>query len=197
ACSDMLGASLWMAAVALLVGRRRVGALVAGGACAGLAALTRYNLASVVPASLVLLATARVRGSAFAWWGAGCAVVLVPFTLDALASGHPPGAGLFHDASFYLSDAPQELLERRTGGLEAAPAAPTAAAPRNVVAAFATRALAGIPRHLVADARVLLGWPTAPLVLADVASLVAARRARLPPPFMPFTALRFPLPPPL
>jgi hypothetical protein len=175
ATSDMAGFALWTGAAALLLEGGGAAATLAAGALAGLAALTRYNLAVLLPAGLVVLALARQRGErkrALVRFSAAFAIAVLPFTLWATLQGHPPGAVLLQDAGFYLTDAPQVALEQRVAHPDGVSTPSTHAGIGQVV----TRAMSGLPLHVGADARVLLGFPVTALVVLGLAWATLRKR---------------------
>ena len=182
--TDMLSFACFSLGLALLLVRRDVPGALAGGAAAGAAALTRYNLASLFPGALVVWLARRpwrVAGRGAAAFALAFLAVVGAFTIPSIRSGHRPGATLLHDAGFYLEDAPATRLEERYGGGEPAP--PSAAPAQHL----ALRALTGLATHAREDAMTLLGWPVAALVLIGLAWLLATRAAgplaELAPPF--------------
>src|SRR6185295_14787563 len=132
------------------------------------------------PAALLFLWLAPPRDSTrrvgFAWLLVVFVIVVAPFTIWAVAAGHPPGAGLVRDASFYLSESPERTLEARFQ--ELAPGG-SGAAGASSGSALAARIARGVPSHLGSDARVLLGWPIAALAAFGLGWIVARRRSRV------------------
>ena len=191
ACGDMLGAAWTMVCVwTLLSGRAPAGTVGAAlaGLFTGLAALTRYNLVCLVPAGLVVLLFDKTRSR---WAASGAFLVAflaltVPFTLAAMSAGHLPGETLMRDASFYLGDSPSAELERRYsgGGREDLRAG-------GEWVLVAMRFATGVPSHLMGDAKTLLGWPVAGLVLVGFVGIAASRRLRTLAPFAPFALFGF------
>jgi len=192
ACGDMLGAA-WMMACMWVLLSKRVPAKAAGAALAGmfaaLGALTRYNLLCLLPAGLVVLLLERgqARWTASGAFLAAFLALAVPFTLAAMSGGHLPGETLMRDASFYLGDSPSLELERRIGG-GGGRMDPRVGGSWGLVA---KRFAAGVPSHLVGDAKTLLGWPVAGLVLVGLVGLAASRRLAVLAPFAAFAAFGF------
>jgi hypothetical protein len=180
ATTDMLGGALWTVAAVALLASRQSRVLMAAGAAAALATLTRYNLLTIVPAGLVLVLVTRdplrERFRAAVVFGGAFLAVVAPFVIASQVTGHPLGETLLKDAGFYLNEAPDRALESRYRLLDQMVQPDTTAtlAPVHAVSRF----LIGVPRHLAADARTLLGWPVAALIVLSIASLGATRRAR-------------------
>jgi hypothetical protein len=153
------------AAAALFAGRRP--RPLAAGLAAGLAILTRYTSAFLVPLALVVLAArgGGRRGRLLAY-ALGLALSLGPWTLYSLSRGHVPGEGLVRNRAFYASDSAtrnrQDLPSDAT-----VPAAAGEPLPR----VLARR----VAEHAARDAKELLGWPCAALAAAG---LVLALRPR-------------------
>ena len=188
ASTDMLSFGCFALALALLLGHCGTPAAIIGGAVAGLAALTRYNLASLVPGALLVWLARRPWPSgvrAAAGFALGFAVVVGAFAIPAARSGHIPGAMLFREARWYLEDAPAMRLEERYGPVNPSPATP---APPELAERLASRTLTGLATHARDDARLLLGWPVAGLVLSGLVWLIATRATgplgALAPPFV-------------
>jgi len=187
--NDMLAlALLSLSAWASLALRGRWAPALAGIAAA-LAALTRYNLVSVLAAGALFYAL-RPRGrrlADLARFACGAALVLLPWTLASLASGHVPGALLVRDRGFYMGADPAATLEQRYRDLgNGAAAAARAAGGSGGLAGTARRVALGLPAHLRGDAMQLLGLPFALLSLAGLALVLAWRRTRELAPFAPF-----------
>lgn len=193
ATTDMLGASLALAGMAVVLaldGRR---AAAAGGALVALAAMTRYNLVSFVPAGVVALLLAggewRPRWVSAGAFLAGFLVLVAPFTIWTVSSGHPPGLPLLQNADFYTSETPGTDIERAFRDLTAP--AKTHGDPAPSRPPLVMRTVSGVGTHLAGDARELLGWPVAALVVVALAALVAARSATPLVPYAPFVAFAF------
>lgn len=181
--TDMLALGLQGGSVALLVAaggaRRSAGA----GALAALATLTRYNAAAIVPAALLHLLVldrrpAALRRHAAIAYLAGFLALAVPWTALSVANGHVPGEGLVRNAAFFSAStgAERNVQDRLVDeGAARSPAATAAASPL-------ARLTMNAPDHLREDAKRLLGWPVAALVLLGVLSLAlpGALRAWLP-----------------
>lgn len=179
--SDMLSFAFFSLALAALFATRNSGGVVAGGLAAALATLTRYNLASVVPGALVVLLGRSPRRAGMlgaALFAAVFALALAPLGIAAVRSGSVPGAGLLKDASLYLDDAPARTIEALYGprGGAATNSTPTGAGA--IASRFAWRTVTGVLGHARDDARLLLGWPAAALIVVSLAWLIAARAIR-------------------
>jgi hypothetical protein len=189
----MLASALAIGCAWAMLAGRRVGGPILAGVLAGLAALTRYNLVVLVPAAAVVAIVwpaGRKRLATVALLVGTFLLVTLPFVIAAVRSGHPPGETLFRDAAYYMEDSPESVVERRfatgfSGSPGAEPDAPLP--PPNVLA----RTLTGIPSHLIADARSLLGWPVAALVVVGLGALLVTRRAASLLPFAVFGAGTF------
>ncbi len=168
--------ALW----ALLAWRHRAAPWVAG-AAAALAVLTRYNSAFLLPGAVAAMLLdperdAPARRRALVAWFAAFTIVLLPWTAVSRLNGHWPGEALFANASFFASSsaAARNAQDARDAG--------EAGGGEAVRSGALARALANVPAHLHDDARQLLGWPAAVLVLlgAAAAALSRERRAWLP-----------------
>ncbi len=184
-----------LAAWALVAAPRRGGAVLAG-VLAGLATLTRYNLATLLPAGALMLALdvrreGRERVRAIAGFAAGAAIVIAPFTLASLAAGHVPGFTLLRDRGYYEAADPAAVLENRyrdmAAGIGAAPPADAVVPERTWPERFAS----GLLPHLRDDALLLLGLPATALALAGLTVAFARRRARVFLPLVPLAAFTF------
>ena len=176
ATTDMLSFAGFSAGLAALLAGSGLRSAAGAGLSAGLAALTRYNLASLLPGALLTWLGRRPWSRALAGALLLVAVftaVITPFTVASLRAGHVPGVTLVRDAGFYLDESPATTLEERYGR----PAPDRSTAPVRADA-IARRLLTGIATHTVADARTLLGWPAALLALAGLIWSLARRRAR-------------------
>src|SRR5262249_35487660 len=114
------------------------------------------------------------RRPALIRWLAAFAIVAAPWTALSVAHGHWPGEALFSNATFYASSSPLErtVQDRPEGPATATPGA--SAGSRGLVA----RVAANTPAHLAADARDVLGWPTAALCALGIVMLASERRLR-------------------
>jgi hypothetical protein len=184
ATTDALSVMLQSASVFALLGARGARGPLWAGLLAGLAILTRYNLAYLIPASLACLwlfpAERDVpRRRAFGAWALGCAVVLIPWTAFSLARGHIPGEGLFLNYGFYSQSAGARHVQDW-------PEAVRDTASRSTFIDLVRRDGVGLVarlardagQHLVRDLGGLIGWLTAALagLGAAVAWLRAGRR---------------------
>ena len=189
ASADMMSFAFFSIAVAALLGARDRDSVALSGFAAGLAALTRYNLLSFLPAAIVVLlarlprsptasvapspgAAARFRHAAL--FTSIFIVAWLPFVVLGARSNSLPGAGLFKDAGLYLGDTPAATIEALYGP----GSAPTARPAPVGAAALATRLGTGIVTHLRDDAMVLVGWPAAALALVSLAWLISMRASR-------------------
>lgn len=195
ATGDMLSFALFSLAFTIALTRDGRGSLAVAGIIAGLAALARYNLVTLVPGVALSwmgwpIRAARLRRAG--WFVAPALLVLgICFTLGARA-GHPPGLGLVSDASLYLGDQPAAAIERQFApGSAAEPAPALTEDPRAMAARLAARLPGGALRQVRSDAATLLGWPVAALALAGLAWVVGSRRAAPLAGLLPTFALTF------
>ena len=200
ATTDMLAAALQGACLLALLGARGRFAPLVSGALAGLAALTRYNAAVLLPAGLACIAwpgavasgthgtAASVpegaerprRMRAAALFLLGFVAVLAPWLAYSLPQGQVPGAMLVRNFVYYATPDAARNTQDWPGDLTG-PEAPTTSLGellRRDSGALAIKALRAIPEHLAQDAGVLLGWPIAALCLLGVPLLIAERRSR-------------------
>ncbi len=178
ATTDALSVALQSASVFALLAMRGRRAPLWAGLLAALAILTRYNLASLIPASLLCLwlpgVTEHPRRAAWTWL-LGLGAVLVPWTAYSLARGHVPGEGLLSNFGFYADTRALRQVQ------DWMPAARDTAAKigffevvrRDGPGLVEKWGRAGAD-HLVRDLGTLVGWPAA--ALAGVAILAAAVR---------------------
>jgi len=164
---------------ALLAWRGRAAPWVAG-ATAALATLTRYNSAYLLPGAVAFLLAfgeepPAVRRATLVRWLAAFAIVMAPWTIGSAAHGHWPGEDLVSNATFYANPSARERnVQDRPEGRPAGEAEAAPADRRGLIA----RLIANVPAHLVEDARLVLGWPTAVLCALGLVILLAERRAR-------------------
>lgn len=206
ATTDMLAIGLQAACLFALLGSRWRFAVLAAGALAGLAALTRYNAAVMLPAGLLCIAwpgalagavhAGTGRGSAggaahgttrppsrkraAALFLAGFALVTAPWLVYSLSQGQVPGAMLVRNFVYYATpDAARNTQDwpGDLGGREV-PTTSLGELLQRDAGAFVMRALGAIPEHLAQDGGVLLGWPVAILCLLGLAFLISERRFR-------------------
>jgi tetratricopeptide (TPR) repeat protein len=172
ATTDMLACALQAASILTLFAGSGRRTLIASGAFAALATLTRYNSVALVPAALLYLAvTARgTRARSMANYLTGFGVPALGWLAFSIARGTVPGAdlvrhfGFYRDASFdrNIQDAPLAGLAAPARGGEGA-------------AGILIGTLRNIPAHLVREGRELLGWPLAALALVGLIAAFGAR----------------------
>jgi tetratricopeptide (TPR) repeat protein len=186
ATTDMLAIGLQAACLFALLGARARFAPLVSGALAGLAALTRYNAAVLLPAGLLCIAwpgavAGASRKRTAALFLAGFAAVAAPWLIYSLSQGQVPGAMLVRNFVYYATPDAARNTQDLPGDLDA-PATPTTSLGdllQRDAGALVMRALGAIPNHLAQDAGVLLGWPVATLCLLGLALLISERRFRL------------------
>jgi tetratricopeptide (TPR) repeat protein len=184
ASTDMLAVAWWSAALFALAGMRGSRAPFVAGLFAALAALTRYSCAVLLPAGALALFLwpregALRRAQVVAFVG-GFALLVLPWTLLALARGHVPGEPLLRYFSFYANPSSDRSVQ------DLGPAvADSARAYRSLgellrrdPVALAGQMLGNIPRHLALDARDMLGWRVSILAALGVVLAVARRSGR-------------------
>ena len=183
ATTDMLALALQAACLLALLGSRARFAPLVSGALAGLAALTRYNAAVLVPAGLLCIAwpgavAGASRKRAAALFLAGLAAVAAPWLIYSLSQGQVPGAMLVRNFVYYATPDAARNTQDLPGDLDT-PATPTTSLGELLqrdAGAFVMRALGAIPDHLMQDAGVLLGWPVAIVCLLGLVLLISERR---------------------
>lgn len=189
--TDMVSMALFSASAWATFAMRGRSAPFWAGVLAGLATLTRYNLASLLPAAMIVegaraSAPPRHRAGNALLVLAGFLVPVLPWTLASVAGGHVPGATLVLDRGFYLQ-APGESLEGRYRDLGAGVA--DSPSRRSGLAETAGAVLGrlgdGLVKHPPLDARDLLGPPAALLAVAGLAVALARRHGRRFAPFAP------------
>lgn len=179
ASSDLLALLLHTATVAALIGARGRGRLLGAGALAGLAFLTRYSGAVLVPAGLALAAWlpagavgARARAARAGLFLAGFVLVAAPWlAINQAQTGRPLDTGNLTNVvqDFYGGERREEIPPGGFGSL----AEVVAHDPVH----FATHLLGNVPRHLWLDLTQLVGWWLWPLAVAGLLTLGAARLA--------------------
>ena len=172
------------------------GRLLLAGALAGLATLTRYNLATLLPAGALWLAlddtrTGRERVRAAGEFLGGGVLVLLPWTLASLAAGHVPGSTLLRDRGYYGAADPAAVLENRYRDIEAGIGTQPAASPGRALAALLAALPRGILVHLKSDVTELLGLPSALLAALGLIAALLRRQLRVLLPFVPLFAFTF------
>ncbi len=185
ATTDMLGTFLASASVFVLLGTRGARAPLAAGALAALAALTRYNLAALAPAAVIVLAVlepgARGRGRAVAAYLGGFAAVAMPWAAYSLAVGHVPGISLYRNFGFYINPDPSRNVQDEYGFLSNARLHTETLLEllRTRPLELLRRSAVNLPLHLWRDVRELLGIPVAALCALGAALALgpATRRA--------------------
>ena len=195
--TDMVSMALFSASAWASFALPRAGAPFWAGVLAGLATLTRYNLATLLPAAMILEGSrvslprsGRARNALLVL--AGFLVPVLPWTLASMASGHVPGATLVADRGFYLQ-APGEALESRYHDLGAG----VVERPSNRAGVLESAGAAlsrlgrGLVEHPPRDARDLLGPPAALLAVAGLGFALLRRQGRRFAPFVPLLAVTY------
>ena len=174
--TDMLAQALAAAALAMVILPRGRWAPLGAGALCAVAALTRYSAIALLPGALAYYAWRSSAGRpprarTFAQFLAGFAVIALPWLILALRSGTVPGGLLFHDIAYdiYASARGETWADYQTR-LQPGFHSLTEVVARDP-AAVLRREGGNLLSHLPADAKHLLGWPTA--VLCVVGLLVA------------------------
>jgi len=185
ATTDMLAIGLQAACLFALFGSRARFAALASGALAGLAALTRYNAAVLLPAGLVCIAwpgavAGASRKRAAALFLAGFAAVASPWLIVSLSQGQVPGAMLVRNFIYYATPGAARNTQDLPGDLDGAGVPTTSLGEllQRDAGALVMRALGAIPEHLAQDAGVLLGWPVAIVCLLGLTFLIFERHFR-------------------
>jgi len=197
ATTDMLALGLQAACLCALLGARGRWAPLVSGALAGLATLTRYNAAVLLPAGLACIAwpgavagTSRRRVALL--FVCGFALVSGPWLAWSIGHGQVPGAMLVRNFAYYATPDAARNTQDLPGDL-GTPDAPEVSLGDLVQrdgGALAVRSLRAIPEHLASDAGELLGWPVAILCLLGVPFLLQEPRLRtLKPLVIPWAAL--------
>ena len=183
ASTDMLALFLQSASLFAMLAARGALAPWVAGALAGLATLTRYSgiylLAGTWFVSGMPSAT-RPAGRAAGAFLAGFLLVVGPWLAYSLASGVVPGEQLVRGYSFYSNSGGSRFSQESVRRLAEAPR-PHAALGEVVTAdpgAFLAGLLRAVPGHLEGDARELLGWPVAAVLLIGGLSLARSTAAK-------------------
>jgi 4-amino-4-deoxy-L-arabinose transferase-like glycosyltransferase len=163
---------------------RIVRTLLAAGALAALATLTRYSAALLLVAGALVLAlwppAGVSRARAAGAFAAGFALLAFPWLLVSIAQGHLPGESLMRYFSFY-ANAPgarniQDLDPHQPAGMIGYHSLSSMI--RDDARGLTMRALRNIPSHFALDAGELLGWPVAVLAVGGLLWLLLRRGAR-------------------
>lgn len=180
ATTDAPALALQAVALWCALGARWRGAAFAAGACAALAAITRYTAIALLPALLVaaVLAPRGTRVRRALGLLAGFAVIAAPVLAWFVRAGHFPGEALFHDVAYeaYALGSGRTLADYQAGlqpGLHS-----LAQALAHDPAALVRRELANTLGHVRADARDLLGWPVAALCAVGAVAIALERGRR-------------------
>ena len=181
ATNDMLSLALASLALWALFTGPGIARLALAGALAGLAALTRYSEAILLPGGALALALwppkPSSRRRAVLAFAAGFAVIVLPWTVFSVAHHAIPGEPLFRYFSFYANPDPNRSIQ------DFSPATPDSARAyrslgdmlRTDAGGLAGTTLRNIPAHLVLDARKLIGWPAAALAALGVVFALISR----------------------
>ena len=181
--NDMLSLALASAALLLVLGTGGGWGFLAAGALAGLAALTRYSEAILLPAGALALAiwppAKSSRARAIGLYAAGFALIAVPWTLFSVAHHAVPGEPLLRYFSFYANPDANRSIQ------DLSPATPDSARTyrslgemlHHDAGGFVLTLIRNIPAHLALEARGLLGWPVAFLAMAGLAIAIPRRTA--------------------
>ena len=171
-------------------------AVLLAGLVAGFAVLTRYSAALLLPAGLIALALrpppAMPRARAALTFVIGFLIPVLPWALYSVAHGFFPGEYLFRYFSFYSGrqDTGRSIQDLNPHLPESMRSYHSLGhMMREDSRALILGSLRNIPKHLVQDARELLGWPAALLALAGLAILPLTRAARRLAPMWIFGAL--------
>ena len=175
ATTDAFSVFMMSASLFALLGMRGHRAPLWAGLIAGLAILTRYNLAFLVPAAVLCLLLPGVapdgaRGRAIRAWLTGCAAIVLPWTAFSLIRGHVPGEVLFTNYGFYAESAPARHVQDWTAAARdtAARLTFTELLQREGAGLLARWGAAAVD-HLRRDLGTLVGWASAALAAAGVA----------------------------
>ncbi|MGH7741606.1 MAG: tetratricopeptide repeat protein [Candidatus Eiseniibacteriota bacterium] len=153
-------------------------ALLCAGAVAGLATLTRYSAALLLPAGLAAMLVrppaAMSRAGAAMLFALGFAIPVLPWVLYSQARGVFPGESLFRYFSFYVGS-----QETNRSIQDLSPQTPESMRSYHSLSylihedtrRLVWHSLANIPKHLVQDGNELLGWPVALLAIAGLVML--------------------------